>query len=258
MPNQPNITVIIPVYNYWSYAVDCVDSLLAVSPSVNVVIVDDASPEMPPAQWLRERIANSDGQHRYIRHDRNKQLTAAWNLGFVHAFDLKTEYIVAGNSDLLFSPGWWESLLYASAAGYHLVGPMTNTPGTSALQNIDRYVPDYALSNSREGIAATAAKLVPLKHNVELSKINGFFMWAKAADWKSGSFDSKHVFRPSNAIMPSGKTNRTPLMTGNEDELQARWKKMGRRFGVACGSFIFHYRSVSRGTRFAKGRWMRK
>ena len=43
-----------------------------------------------------------------------------------------------------------------------------------------------------------------------------------------------------------------------EDELQDRWKAKGWKFGVACGSFIFHYRSVTRGIKYAKGKWSRK
>jgi hypothetical protein len=46
-------------------------------------------------------------------------------------------------------------------------------------------------------------------------------------------------------------------MTGNEDELQSRWRAKGMKFAAALGSFIFHYRSVSRGKKFAKGKWLR-
>jgi GT2 family glycosyltransferase len=48
------------------------------------------------------------------------------------------------------------------------------------------------------------------------------------------------------------------MMTGNEDELQARWAKKGMKSGVVLSTFIFHYRSVSRGDKYKWGRWYRQ
>jgi glycosyltransferase involved in cell wall biosynthesis len=255
----PKIAVIIPVYNHWNYATDCVDSLLATTPGVHVILVDDCSPEVPPAAWLKERFHQSNGHNVYVRHPKNEQLTAAWNTGFRHAFRINPDFIVAGNSDILFSPDWWIALQQASRIGYHLVGPMTNTPGNTKLQEITRLIPTYATDHTEAGIARVSTALRGWRNHVEPTPINGFFMWAKTADWKSGAYKENFVFRPSNSHFNSGKKNPTPLMTGNEDELQSRWgNKLKRKFGVACGSFIFHYRSVTRGIHYAKGRWSRK
>lgn len=254
----PKIAVVIPIYNYWEYVADCVDSLLATTPNVHVILVDDASPLPPPKGWLRDRVQGNP-QCSYVRHRYNQQLTAAWNTGFHHAFKVPgVEYIVAANSDILFSPLWWEGLEYASQLGYHLVGPLTNTPGNTEAQDILRFIPDYATDNKPEGISVTAARLATLKGLVEPTLINGFFMWGRADHWREGSYGPEQVFRPSNPRFKSGKKNPTPLMTGNEDELQLRWRAKNWKFAVACGSFIFHYRSVTRGVRYAKGKWSRR
>lgn len=255
----PKIAVIIPVWNFWDYAVDCVESLLATTPGVRAILIDDCSPSRPPPAWLKSKILTSNGQHIYTRHKYNMQLTAAWNTGFQRTFAATdAEYIVAGNSDILFSPGWWESLEYASQKGYHLVGPITNTPGNTTQQDVKRFVSDYEPANDPVSIGKVTSRLSVLKGHVEPTLINGFFMWAKAEHWNEGRFSAEHIFRPSNPRFKSGRKNPTPLMTGNEDELQLRWKAKGWKFGVACGSFIFHYRSVTRGVKYAKGRWSRK
>ena len=51
-----------------------------------------------------------------------------------------------------------------------------------------------------------------------------------------GPRDPHHVFNPG----PKFKLIR------NEDELQGRWLKAGRRIVVATGSFVYHYRGVTR------------
>jgi len=58
---------------------------------------------------------------------------------------------------------------------------------------------------------------------------------ARTKTWFEGAFDSKHVFDPSHP------------MTENELELQIRWGFAGRKTAVAASSFVFHYRSISRG-----------
>lgn len=254
----PKIAVIIPVYNYWEYVNACLASLLETTPNVHAIVVDDRSPIPPPKAWLRDMVTGNP-QCTYVRHKYNMQLTAAWNTGFQHAFRLPNiEYIVAGNSDILFSPLWWEGLEYASKLGYHLVGPMTNTPGNTTAQDVMRFIPNYVTSDSAKAVADTATRLSTLKGLVEPTLINGFFMWAKREHWQEGCYGPDLVFRPSNPRFKSGRKNPTPLMTGNEDELQQRWKGLGWKFAVACGSFIFHYRSVTRGVRYAKGKWSRR
>jgi hypothetical protein len=69
---------------------------------------------------------------------------------------------------------------------------------------------------------------------------------ARADVWWAGRYDDDHIYRPHN------------VMTGSEDELQARWAAQGRKAVVCPASFIFHYRSVSRGGDYLHGLWYRK
>jgi hypothetical protein len=47
-------------------------------------------------------------------------------------------------------------------------------------------------------------------------------------------------------------------MTLNEYELQRRWKETGLKVRRRClGSYVFHYRAVSRGDAHKKGDWVR-
>jgi len=48
------------------------------------------------------------------------------------------------------------------------------------------------------------------------------------------------------AMSPGLFFNPKDKMTRNEDELMGRWKKLGITSAVACSSFVFHYRGVTR------------
>ena len=70
-------------------------------------------------------------------------------------------------------------------------------------------------------------------------------MLARTDVWWKGKFDKQYVFDPRKK------------MAGNEDELQKRWKRIGQRSGFVPSSFIFHYRSVTRGERYKDRGWHR-
>jgi hypothetical protein len=179
----------------------------------------------------------------------NNGLTRSWNWGLCRARDLEATYTIAGNSDILFSPGWYEGLIHHLEHGYHLVGPVTNAPGPTngGRQRVHNFYPGYKLSDDADDIAAVAKYLrenIPVE-NIHRSNINGFFLMARTDVWWSGANGPKHVFDPGHK------------MTFNEDELQRRWSKMKRKVGFVPSSFIFHYRAVSRGNRHRHGAWYR-
>jgi hypothetical protein len=87
------------------------------------------------------------------------------------------------------------------------------------------------------------------KHGQEIwpSLINGFCMTALTDTWWSGSYSLEHVFRPDFKMIK------------NEDELEGRWLAIGRTIAIAPGSFVWHYRGVTRNSTWgAQGRgWFR-
>lgn len=98
---RPQVSVIIPSYNYAVYLADTVRSALdqeAVDPQV--IIVDDASAD--DSAEVAERIAATDPRVMVIRHERNQGHTATFNTGYAAATG---EFIVRLDSDDQLAPG---------------------------------------------------------------------------------------------------------------------------------------------------------
>ncbi len=76
---QPNISVIIPVYNVLAYLTECVESVLAQNYSnCEIVLVDDGSTD--GSQYLCDRLAQNNSCIHVI-HTTNKGLSSARNTG---------------------------------------------------------------------------------------------------------------------------------------------------------------------------------
>lgn len=255
--SKVKLAYILPSFRGFDYSRRCLLSLFKYTPDCVAVVIDDASPGFTDSFLEQPR---QKGRVVFERFEKNRGLTAAWNRGLELARAEDPEYIVVGNHDVLFNNGWYDGMIKALTCGFHLVGPLSNAPGVTArgLQDIKHYVKNYTLSDEADYNNELANRLKDNYANrVIPSAINGFFMMARTTTWFGHMFDAKHVFRPVNKRSASGHRNPTPLMTGNEDELQARWRKKKLRSGVAISSFIFHYRSVARGKQHAMGRWMR-
>lgn len=258
MSGKP-LAVVIPIYNKFIYARRAILSLFKHGPpEAMALIVDDASPD--PVDW--DRWWEGDGRPEdriprdrcvFQRFDRNLGLTAGWNWGLAEARRLRAEYAVCTNSDILFTPHWHQALLHQADKGeYRLLGPVSNAPGieTSWRQKVKNYYTKYQVSDEAQDIAEVSKTLWKAYGSDTVvgdakMAINGFFMLAKTEIWWAGRYSEDHVFNPAKK------------MKGNEDELQRRWKLKSYRSGICPGSFIFHYRSVSRGRAFATEGWHR-
>lgn len=226
------------------------------------IVVDDGSKDWTAA-YEQEliAIAGSYGKPIHLIHfEKNGGLTRSWNYGLAKAEQLKAAYAIAGNNDIIFTPDWYQGLIEATAKGYSLIGPVSNAPGITAQgsQEVQRYIPNYRLSDNPEVLKQQSAYLRnKYKSVVKPTVINGFFQFARMECWIKGKYSKDYFYRPSNPFRKNGKRNPTPLMTMNEDELQDRWHKLGMKSCIALDSFIFHYRSVTRGTKYLKGLWYR-
>lgn len=244
--------VVIPVHGHWDYALKAVTSLYWAadgswadsSNSVDCVVYDDGSADYTPE---RERaLLAVDRRVSFIRYADNKGMTRSWNAGLRLAKAGGYRYCCLGNSDILFTPTW-DFWLREALNTYDLVGPVSNAAGhTSAFQDVALYDPAYKLSDDWADLAGTAKRLADTQANkVVPARVNGFCMMTRTdLAWKH-AYDSDNVFTP---LKP---------MAGNEDELQNRWAAAGLKFAVVPSAFVFHYRSVTRGSRHTKGRWMR-
>lgn len=231
--------MIIPTYNQMKYAEIAVRSALRATPDCLVMLVDDGSPEWNPKQWEqfpRDRLLT----HRFEKNDKN--LTRSWNWGLREARRLQIPYAVPTNSDVKFPLLWWEALELALNRGIvSLVGPVTNAPGHRPRQQVKGLVKGYAVSDDDAYLDRVSRRLHDdRKHEVrQPEKINGFCMAGKTQTWWAFAHGPDHVFDPGKKFK----------LTKNEDELQGRMSKRGAVCGIVPGSFVFHYRGVSRGAR---------
>jgi GT2 family glycosyltransferase len=256
--DDPTLAIVIPTYGAFSYAEKAISTALACSlPSAHIIVVDDASPDGVDA--FKNLYAMFEG-HRsrltFYRFSENGGLTRSWNKGLEIARRFDAHYTCVTNSDVLFPTSWEIALIAAlDVRGAHLVGPVTNAPGTQANQDIDKYTYKYKLTDDQKEINRLSNELT-LAHGSDFHEgaINGFCMMAETSTWWKHAYDKEHVFRPSNDFNSKGEPNPTPLMTLQEYELQGRWKKAGLKIGFCPGSFVFHYRSVTRGDKHRKGK----
>jgi len=262
---MPRIGFVCPVYRaleFDSYTRRSLESFFDTTPGGVAIVVDDHSPDWTPeyARSLESLAVNRPGAEIHLlRFDTSGGLTRSWNAGLTQAQTLGLDYAIAGNNDIVFTLRWQDEMLSALDRGYALVGPLSNAPGTQPLQEVQRYCTNYQLTDHAEVLDQTAAELYRNHRGRVLEqKINGFFQMAAMATWEAGKYDAIHYYCPSNPFTSRGLRNPTPLMTLNEDELQARWHRSGKRSAIVLSSFIFHYRAVSRGESYKRGNWYRQ
>lgn len=261
------IGFICPTYNAREldpYTRTALTSFLDTTPQGVAIVVDDGSRGWTDAyaRSLQSLTQSRPGTEMHIiQFPLAGGLTRSWNAGLALADKLGLTYAIAGNNDVIFTPSWYSGMVHALAHGYDLVGPLSNAPGTTAngLQEIERYYSDYELTDDPVSLQQVAQTLheTYLGHVVEHS-INGFFQMATLDSWRKGMYSATEYYRPRNDIRSNGKRNPTPLTSGNEDELQQRWHQLEMPSAIVLSSFIFHYRAVSRGDAYKRGRWYRQ
>jgi GT2 family glycosyltransferase len=237
---------ICPTYGAYSYARAALESFFRYTEKGLAVVVDDAHPGFFPF-W--------DRRWHVVAHQFKERggVTRSWNYGLSVARKLKATYAICGNSDILFSPGWEigpTALLKRGSVG--LVGPLSNGPGlTNVKQNIWDHLLDYQPSDDTKHISAVAERLASSFKPADclpVWAVNGFFMIGRTKTWWEGRYDRGHVFNPAGRF----------AMVDSENELQRRLRACGRASVVSLRTFIFHYRSVTRGDKFKHGMWHRR
>lgn len=258
------ILVIIPGYEHFDYTANAVSSAIQSSTDqaeIDVFVTDDASPGwVAPAPLELLGVLNAYGKRVcLVPFAENQGLTHAWNYGLKYAACGNYDFACCANNDLIFAKDWWLPLVSALNAGYDLVGPVTNAPGTGLDQEVFLYCPPFKLSDAPSSIEQTAGFLRS-RYGSECrpATLNGFCMMAKTKTWHEHAFAVGDVFRPRNDFNSKGQRNPTPLMTLNEYELQRRWHEAGLCTGFCPGSYVFHYRSVARGDRYKSQGWFRR
>ena len=236
--SNETVAVVIPTYGQFDYAQRACESFLKTTPNGLALIVDDASAEWDEAGWVP--LLKEVGDKRLFLHHFPTRggVTRSWNWGLAKARAMGATYAVATNSDVLFAKGWFDGMRHALEHGWDYVGPLTNAPGPPnfAFQDVRFYNRCYAPQDTETALSETQCELrrrYP-PDMVITAMVNGFCQVAKTTTWWKHAYDAEHVFDPA---FP---------MVGNEEEFQGRLRAKGGKTGVACTSFVFHYRSVTR------------
>lgn len=255
---RPSLLVVIPTYGAFDYAERAVRSVLQNSRvfRVRAVVIDDGSPDWQDA-WAKRLRDELQEQFASIRFPDNAGLLRSWNHGIAAAEFNCFDYCCVTNSDVLFPIGWDVEIL-AGLETHALVGPVTNAPGSEPTQYVGRYSVLYDPERIEEGLQEVQDELLKAQAGrFYQATLNGFCLVAATATWTHHEFSPGKAFRPSNPVNSKGRTNPTPTMTLGEYELQKRWHANGLTSAVCLGSYVLHYRSVSRGPRHCKGDWLR-
>ena len=227
----PEIGIIVPTFGHFDFALRAARSAVEYTRGAAIILVDDASSDFTKQKW--EKWPQLAVKHHFIK---RKGLTRSWDFGIGKALALGCRWVCLANSDVLFTPGWAESIIAGLEAGCSLAGPLTNAPGHRRSQQVRRHLADYRLTDDPTYLADVARRLRD-KYPAQTywcEPINGFCMTARVEDFDKHRFDKEHFLDPRYALMK------------NEDNLIGRWRKLGLHSGIVPSAFVWHYRGVSR------------
>ncbi len=131
LPERPRVLVVLPTYEERETVGEVLSGLLALPHGVDVLVVDDGSPDGTGA-IVRSR-AETDPRVRLLERERKSGLASAYAAGFRVALDQAYDLVVEMDSDLSHRPDELPRLLEAVGAHDVVVG--------------SRYVPGGSVSN---------------------------------------------------------------------------------------------------------------
>ena len=108
-PGNPQISVLVPIYNVEPYLPHCLESLLAQSlHQIEIICIDDGSTD---ESWrMAESYVARDARVRTVQHKENRGLSAARNTGLALA---RASYIMFCDADDWYEPEMCEKMLAA-------------------------------------------------------------------------------------------------------------------------------------------------
>jgi len=138
LPEVPRTLVVLPTFNERVTIADVLDGLLAIDEPVDMLVVDDGSPD-GTAELVRDR-ASAEARVRLLERDRKAGLASAYLEGFRIAIDEGYDLVVEMDSDLSHLPEQLPRLLTAVRSHHMVIG--------------SRYVPGGTVTNwSRARVA---------------------------------------------------------------------------------------------------------
>jgi len=223
---ERGLMIVIPVHADFAVTRACLKSVLETRPEgVEVLVVDDATPEPGLARWL-DRLAGR-GAVTLWRHERAQGFPASVNLGMGEA---EGRDVILLNSDTLVPPGWCEALRAAaySAADVGTVTPLSNRASILSYPALDRANPVPDLRMVRRMAALCVAENGG--EVVEIPTANGFCMYIRGDCLAETGFMREDVFAQG---------------YGEENAFCMKARGLGWRHVAALGMYVGHVGSAS-------------
>lgn len=268
-PENPDVSIIIPVHNNSKYTFNCLNSILKNTKGLfEIIVVDDASDDETPA--LLKTVKNI----KVIRNNENQGFVDSCNKGVKSS---RGKYLFFLNNDTIVTENWWEPLKNAiskdnvGAVGAKLVYPDGKLQEAGGIiwndasgWNYGRYddpnKPEYNFI--REVDYCSGAALLVKKELFE--KLDGF-----DGRFKPGYYEDtdicfsirrlgyKVLYQPLSVIIHfEGATGGTNICTGvkryqeiNKSKFYAKWKNILEKdhYKPDATNLLFHVRDKRKG-----------
>lgn len=225
IPEQPKVTIVIPVYGGFADTRSCIESVLASTykTPADIVVINDASPEPELVEWLKD-----NAQRFTLLHNEH-------NLGFVGTVNrgmalYPNNDVVLVNSDTEVSNDWLDRLQIAAYSHAH-IGSVTPFSNNATICSYPVFCQDNELPEDY-----TPAKLdqifaeVNAGQMVDIPTAVGFCMFIRRDCLNdAGVFDAKLFGRGY----------------GEENEFCMRSAARGWRHILTGDTFVYHKGGVS-------------
>lgn len=229
---QRPCSVIIPVYNSFSDALACLESVLAHSPEAHsIILIDDASSDGELSAAVKSRGLAGDPRLRIVRNGRNSGFVSSCNYGMRLAGRADPVLL---NSDTIVTPGWLGKLREAVYSSPELgtATPLTNNGTICSVPNFGADNP-LPLDLTPQGFAAIVEQ-ASLRERPLLPTCVGFCAYIK---------------REAIDLVGALDEQAFGLGYGEENDLSCRLQAAGFLDVLDDATFVYHKGGSSFGTR---------
>jgi GT2 family glycosyltransferase/glycosyltransferase involved in cell wall biosynthesis len=228
------VSVIIPVYNAFEAAIECIFSVIKHSPdNVRIIAIDDKSSGGDFAEFFNANAKFNDQSSpanlKLLKNEKNLGFVGTCNRGMV--LESGSDDVILLNSDTVVTKNWILKLQKA-AYSFHLIGTVTPLTNNGTICSVPKFLsdnelPDYlTLDEYAELVERAAKRTYPV-----LPTCVGFCTYIKREVLnKAGYFDP---------AFSKGY--------GEENDLSLRCQKLGYKDVLDDATFIYHKGSLSFG-----------
>jgi len=223
LPSEPEVTVIIPVYNQYDFTCECLKSIAYYKPKISfeIIIADDASTDKTKnIEHIINgiRVVRTEGNYGFLKNVKN---------AITHA---KGEYIFLMNNDMLVTEGWLDTL-YETITTDNKIGIV----GSLNL-NIDGSIQEFgAFLDKKAHSHINKIKNIKIEEleAKEVQYCSGCSILFSKTDWENiGGFDDKFA----------------PAYYEDTDFNFSMRYKLGKKIICQPKSQIYHIRSLTYST----------